>query len=1244
MSRDLVHRADPEPEAVHLDPSSLDRAVALVASTHGFDPEVIHPRVKASLLARRAQEVGLRVEEYLARLEGSPEEVATLARAFFRNGDDHGLDPQLVRHLVTLVSPPPGREILRVWLVGSARIDDAHRVALELLVHHGLDPESLIVFATDLDERVLARSGQARLDASFVAELPPGAERFLVEAEDGYTLKAQLRSRMAFAIHDLLRTPPFGKIDLLVCGQPLHYLAPDPRERAVERLAFALEPGGIAAVRPGVALDEWHADIEALDLEHGLFRKKRTAPRARALRPRLGPDRLVEAVRRSRAMERAFALSYGATGTAAAVVDGHGQVAVILSTGRDLIQAPKGWNPRALQARIDPRLEGPLNRALRAARGSDSPVHREALEIASGRLVDLSVAPIGEGELLVEIRPRRPLRPAEGESPLAERVRELEEELLQVRSELEEAVAALEAGNDRLSEANQGLQATNEQLRDAHQELESRNHELRLENDRLERRIEALEALGTEANALFESGDVAALFLGPDAKVWRASPGVTALIGYEPVIGGELSAAVLGKEVMDAVEGVLSGRGPVEIERPIRGLHVLVRVLPRNLERTIGPGAVVTLTDLSSVWRHTVAAETQARQLAALFETADDPTFELSIRGEITYANTAARTLLGLAEGSGGSFVAALAAAGASEPEAVREMIEGARHGLRRPRVSVSFPSTGQVFDFAARPLYEEGRVARMVVAARDMTELDASQREVHASRALMQAVLDSLEAAIAVVDHEGQVVMHNHAWRRSRDRSFPGAKAETGRSLLEQLEIEEAEGREEAGMVASYLRLVVDGRGPGEACRYPIRDGTETRHIETTATSLSHAGRQLVVVVQDDITSVRLAEQQRLEVQAKLLDADKLESLGVLAGGVAHDFNNLLVGILSNASFVLDQSEAGSLAFECLKDVELAAERAAELCQQLLAFSGRGKFQLQEVRLDAVVNDSLRLLQASISRDISLDVALPERALPPVEADISQLRQVLFNLVTNGAEAIGQDAGTVRVELGVDWLDGGRVQRASHAEGAKPGRYVYLRVSDDGAGMTEAVRARIFEPFFSTKFTGRGLGLAAVQGIVHGHGGVLEVDTAPDMGTTMTAWFPVLAEDEPITQPTVLVVDDEDMVRSAASRALARAGYRVLEASNGPAAVSLFAEEASRVALVLLDVTMPGMSGEAVYLRIRSLRRSVPVLFSSGLPELADRGLLAPEDRTFFIQKPYRSSALVERVASILERSGPET
>ncbi len=1201
--------------------AALARLEQLLDERIGQSARAIESGVRWRLLEARAHRHGVDVDGYLSMLASGPGELVGVARALF-GAEPLPAETEVLNRLARGLGPCPKREAVRAWVIGCGAGATAYRLAFELLAAGEMDAEQLTVFATDLDETELADAGRGRLDRSTLEGLTPGP--YVEEGGDQLVLRPSLRSRFAFAAHDLLRTPPFRKIDALVCRQRLGWLEPSWLEQAVERLAFALRPGGMLAVPPEIELDQLSGAFERFDAELGLYRRRSSVPATRAL---FGPARLQsDDWRASRLLEQAlFASVDRSSGRAAVVLDRQGRLRLLVAEGHGLLQG-MGIEGTSLERLLEPRLGRVVGQSLAAAREDHRPVQRSAL--VDTQLFEVSVHSLEDGFFVELWRLDPPANEMDGH-------RGLELELAWARARYEERLLALEASHEQLRRAHADLLATHRGTEDLLQEQSGRRVELEVANRSLEHRVEVLEALGEEVEHLFESGGVAAVFLGPDGRVARFSSAVAELVGVEPTVGAPLSLPGFSRELGEAVASVLDGSGAIEIERAARGRHLLVRIRPLELTRTIGPGAVVTFTDLSTVWQDSEATETRTRQLASLFESADDPTVECDLSGQVSYANAAARALLGGA--TGGSLLDALRVAGASEPEAVLEAFEAARHGLRRPRVPLVFPASGLVFDVTARPIYASGRVAGVVVAARDVTEFDNSRKELAASRALMQAVLDSLGASIAVVDRNGRVVTHNRSW--ADNWVFPGASAGVGASLLAALDAERAGGRESAGLVASHLREALEGRAGAPVCQYPLASAEQIRHIETSAVRLSHAGEELAVVVQQDVTSVKLAEQQRLDVQAKLLDADKLESLGVLAGGVAHDFNNLLVGILSNASFASATLAEGSVERDCVNDIEMAAERAAELCQQLLAFSGRGQFQLAPLRIDAVVQESLRLLQASVDRSVSLDVVLPSCGVPPVVADESQVKQVLFNLVSNGAEAV-ERGGTVRVTVGVERLDADRLSRAIAAEAAKPGRHVYLRVVDDGPGMSQEVAARAFEPFFSTKFTGRGLGLAAVRGIVQGHRGVLELSSAPGVGTTMTAFFPVedsLQSRTESAHPIVLVVDDEDVVRGAASRALQQSGFRVVEARRGEEALERFGELGETVALVLLDVTMPGMSGETVFSAIRARDAVVPVLFSSGRPALTDRGIIGPDNRAYFLDKPYRALELVERVRSIL-------
>jgi nitrogen-specific signal transduction histidine kinase len=391
----------------------------------------------------------------------------------------------------------------------------------------------------------------------------------------------------------------------------------------------------------------------------------------------------------------------------------------------------------------------------------------------------------------------------------------------------------------------------------------------------------------------------------------------------------------------------------------------------------------------------------------------------------------------------------------------------------------------------------------------------------------------------------------------------------------------------------------------------------------------------------------------ERARAEEQLRQTAKLESLGVLAGGVAHDFNNLLVGILGNASLAADAVAPDHPVRELLQDVVSASEQAAQLTRQLLAYAGKGRFFVEPVNLSELVKEISNLVRASISRSVALRLELGDE-LPCVDADGAQIQQLIMNLIINGAEAIGEGkTGSVVVTTGVRDVDEAYVQKTfGPTEQLAPGRYVSVQVRDTGCGMDQPTLARIFDPFFTTKFTGRGLGLAAAMGIVRGHKGSLTVSSTPGSGTTFEVLLPASnskvrrAEAARAPAPsavasTVLVVDDEEMVRRMAKTTLERHGYTVITGENGKEAVELFQQYGPSVGLVLLDMTMPVMGGEEASWKLQAINSDVKILLSSGFNEMEAVQRFSGRGLAGFLQKPYTSAALLNKIHDVLANPG---
>lgn len=407
------------------------------------------------------------------------------------------------------------------------------------------------------------------------------------------------------------------------------------------------------------------------------------------------------------------------------------------------------------------------------------------------------------------------------------------------------------------------------------------------------------------------------------------------------------------------------------------------------------------------------------------------------------------------------------------------------------------------------------------------------------------------------------------------------------------------------------------------------------------------------------DISERKRAEREQEALDRQLLDAQKWECLGVLAGGVAHDFNNILTVILGNAGLAQRTLPENSPTLPYLEHIEEASRRAADLCRQMLTYAGRGPAATTQTDTNRLIRESAGLLEIPAARHARIGFDLTP-GLPSITADASQVRQVLINLVMNAAEALATAPGEITIrtrtvlvrESAETVLEGYRITPA-------PGAYVQLEVSDTGPGMTDEVMGRMFDPFFTTKFPGRGLGLAAVLGIVRSHRGGIRAASAPGRGTTVQVLWPTagplpaslatrhgtgitpvrLPLPTPRGPDAALVVDDEMYVREVAASTLEDLGYLPVLAGDGAAGVELFRRHAATVRVAVIDVVMPGMSGDQVMAAIRQLAPHVPVVLISGYtePPRDPGGTAYPDPRTEFLQKPFHPEDLAAAVRRVV-------
>ena len=398
--------------------------------------------------------------------------------------------------------------------------------------------------------------------------------------------------------------------------------------------------------------------------------------------------------------------------------------------------------------------------------------------------------------------------------------------------------------------------------------------------------------------------------------------------------------------------------------------------------------------------------------------------------------------------------------------------------------------------------------------------------------------------------------------------------------------------------------------------------------------------------------------EEKRLELEREMLHGQKLESLGVLAGGIAHDFNNILMAVMGYSDLVLQNLPDYSPVRDDVKEIRKAASRAAELSKQMLAYSGKGKFVIELIDLNKLVEEMSHILDVSISKKVTLKYDF-ENELPMFDGDATQIRQIIMNIITNASEAIGDKNGAISISTGTMVCDSDRIFAANTTFGSginEPlprGNFVYLEVSDTGCGMDEKTREKLFDPFFTTKFTGRGLGMAAVLGIVRGHKGAIRVSSEPGKGTTFKVIFRITETSKLNTNEknirisaknnwhgtgTILIADDEETVCELGKRMFEMIGFKTLTAVDGQQAVDIFRDNADEIVCVILDLTMPNMSGNQAFHEIRLIRPDAKVILSSGYNEQDATQHFSGKGLSGFIQKPYSVEILLKTLREVIE------
>lgn len=650
----------------------------------------------------------------------------------------------------------------------------------------------------------------------------------------------------------------------------------------------------------------------------------------------------------------------------------------------------------------------------------------------------------------------------------------------------------------------------------------------------------------------------------------------------------------------------------------------------------------VVITEITERKKAEEALRESEQSYRGLFDNASDAIYIQDLNGRFLDVNKTVEKMYGFEHGYFiGKTMEFLAAPGKNDLAKVGRFIERAANGKPQSFEFWGRRKNGEVFPKEVRlsaGVYF-GQKA-IITFAQDITERKESEKKIKASEQRFRTLIENSPVAITM-SRKGKTLFVNDAYLKIfgyiNKEELIGSKFHKQIAVPERKKIIERNQNREKGKKVSNSYETIGLRKDGTTFPY---------HANVTVIKLISGSATLAYI--SDISELKKAEEERLTLERQILHTQKLESLGVLAGGIAHDFNNLLTGIMGNTGLAMMHSEKGSPVQNNLTKIENIASRAAELCNQMLAYSGKGKFVIQPIDINEMVRDMAMLLKVSIPKKVRLQVALDAK-IPAIEADVTQVRQIIMNLITNAADAIGNKSGTITVKSYAKFLAGRELESRYLNQKIKDGNYIVLEVTDTGCGMKGETLLKLFDPFFTTKFTGRGLGLAAVLGIVRGHKGTLMITSKFGFGTTVKIVLPASNKkalpllEKKVTgkllkgEGSILVVDDEESVRSILKEALEFSGFKIILAEDGEKAIKLYKKHIDEIKLIILDLTMPKLNGEETYKRLIKFDPKVKVILSSGFNAQDAIKRFSSNGIAGYLQKPYHLQSLREKIKEVM-------
>lgn len=1221
--------------------------------------------------------------EYGQKLLQNPDELDALYRDLLIGVTRFFRDPEafeLLRSKVIpeLVSGIAENEDLRVWVPGCATGEEVY--SLGMLILSELDRQKkeagIKIFATDVHRDSL-RTAANGIYAAELLELVPldlRNEFFTLETNGSYRVSGRLRKIVLFSPQNLLKDVPFNKIDFISCRNLLIYFQPAAQQRAISSFHFALKLKGVLFLGPSESMGELERDFEVIDRSWKMYRKiteSRLPLELRLLKPEAQPiDRSSMPLSDVRSM-RIYDQMLSRFLPASILVNDRREAVHLIGKVRDFLTLPIGRVTQDvlsmcegdLRVAVSSVVQNCLRRGEKVVlRKVNCPGHGE------NRLVDVVAEPFPDkptNSLFVLVQfigahaGELPLD-ADGQSlvlseEVRDRVSHLESELQGTRESMQSLVEELETTNEELQASNEELLASNEELQSTNEELHSVNEELYTVNAEHEEKIRELNRTTNDLKNLMRATEFGVIFLDSEHRIQMFTPMAANIFNLLPQDVGRdikhITRRIRDENLTDAIQNAISNRQTEERQVVgMEGERYQQRVMPYLNDVGKPVGVVLTYVNVTEL---TAIQQELKDQKAAIDEHAIVTISDAA--GKITYVND---KLCAISKYSRDELLGQdhrVLNSGYHPESFFTHLWETVNRGKiwkgefnNRNKLGANYWVDATIVPF----MNADGKPYQFVTISTDLTERKKAEEALRENEQHFRLMVEGVkDYAIYQLDQDGRVL----TWNKGAER-LKGFRA--SEVIGKHFSCFHTPEDIAAGVPERVMRSVLEnGRFDGEGLLLRQDGTTFWAHIIITALRDEMGKIHGYAKVARDISEKKKVEEEKARMESKLSETAKWESLGLLAGGVAHDFNNILAGILGNTEIVQAGLPQESKLQPNLNDAKMACLRAGELCKQLLAYAGKGRYILKNADLSKLALETLNLIRLSISKrvEVLLELSAP---LPLVKMDETQIRQVIMNLVINASEAIGEKQGTIKIRTLVASPELENAEALIVSSEHKAATYVCLEVEDSGCGISPENLKRIFTPFFTTKFLGRGLGLAAALGIVRSHNAFLSLSSELHKGTRFRLFLPTVElkdaiglngvemvsprNDQPAIKANILVVDDEPVVLRTVCSLLERAGFTCDAAETGMDALVKISADGTHYDLVLLDLSMPGLSGLDTFEEIRKIRPGLKVILISGYSETEIQGKSDVPEFAGFIQKPVQTRHLIDAIRSALSSMQP--